>query len=226
MSTVYKLCVGCKQSKKYNDFTKNHTKKDGLNNYCRMCQKKYREKIKDQTEKYQQEYRKINSEKLSLQQKHYRMNHKQKISERDRRYRSDNKDKIRLKHQQWSDKNREYIRAYRNQRYHDKNKHSLEHRLRSSLRSRVRLAIGAGKKCAKTMELVGCSLEDLRKHIEKQFIDGMSWDNYGLYGWHIDHRVPCSNFDLTDPVQQKQCFHYTNLQPLWAKDNLIKSNKL
>jgi len=59
----------------------------------------------------------------------------------------------------------------------------------------------------------------------KQFKPGMTWDNYGYYGWHIDHKVPCSNFDLSKPEEQYKCFHYTNLQPLWAEENLIKGGK-
>jgi hypothetical protein len=65
-------------------------------------------------------------------------------------------------------------------------------------------------------------VEQLRQHLEAQFTDGMSWDNYGRDGWHIDHIRPCASFDLTDPEQQRQCFHYTNLQPLWAADNIRK----
>ena len=67
---------------------------------------------------------------------------------------------------------------------------------------------------------------DLKLHLENQFVDGMNWNNYGKNGWHIDHIKPCASFDLTDPKQQKICFHYTNLQPLWAIDNLIKHSKL
>jgi hypothetical protein len=70
------------------------------------------------------------------------------------------------------------------------------------------------------MTLIGCSITQLREHIEKQFTDGMSWDNYGK--WHVDHIVPCSAFDLFDASQQQACFHFTNLQPLWAKDNRAK----
>jgi hypothetical protein len=65
-------------------------------------------------------------------------------------------------------------------------------------------------------------MEKLFAHLEAQFRDGMSWDNYGRYGWHIDHIIPCSSFDLTDTDQQRKCFHYTNLQPLWAHENLSK----
>ena len=80
-------------------------------------------------------------------------------------------------------------------------------------------------KSAATLELLGCSVEELKKHLENQFIKGMTWNNYGLHGWHIDHIKPCASFDLTKEEEQRKCFHYTNLQPLWAKDNLSKSNK-
>ena len=79
-----------------------------------------------------------------------------------------------------------------------------------------------GSKPDSTLNIIGCSTNDLKLHLEKQFTDGMSWENYGFYGWHVDHIRPCCSFDLTDPEQIKECFHYTNLQPLWAKDNLAK----
>jgi len=79
------------------------------------------------------------------------------------------------------------------------------------------------RKTTSTMKLCGCSLDYLKKYLEKQFVDGMTWENRGK--WHIDHIRPCCSFDLTDPEQQKQCFHYSNLQPLWARDNMIKGAK-
>ncbi len=75
------------------------------------------------------------------------------------------------------------------------------------------------------MRLVGCSLDFLRKHIEAQWKEGMSWDNYGRGGWSLDHIFPCSAFDLTKPEHQFQCFNWTNLQPLWEKENISKSDK-
>lgn len=82
------------------------------------------------------------------------------------------------------------------------------------------------KKSAQFNDLVGCSNAHLITHIEKQFSSGMTWGNYGFRGWHIDHKIPCSKFNLTDPLHQRACFHYTNLQPLWAADNFKKGNRV
>lgn len=95
-------------------------------------------------------------------------------------------------------------------------------RMVESLRLRVRLAIKGFSKAATTMKLVGCSPGALRAHLESKFRPGMNWENYGLRGWHIDHIRPCASFDMSDPEQQRQCFHYLNLQPLWAVENLKK----
>jgi len=78
-------------------------------------------------------------------------------------------------------------------------------------------------KSDKTMNLVGCSVAELMAHIQKQFKPGMAWNNRHL--WEIDHIRPCSSFDLLDPEQQRQCFRFTNLQPLWKPENRIKSDK-
>lgn len=106
-----------------------------------------------------------------------------------------------------------------------KNKYynNLEYKLTSILRSRLTDALKGKCKSKKTMELIGCNIDILKKYIELKFKDGMNWDNYGK--WHIDHVRPCSSFDLTDVKQQEQCFHYTNLQPLWATENLQKGSK-
>ncbi len=100
-------------------------------------------------------------------------------------------------------------------------------RMRSNVRSRAKVAIknGMSKKCTGTNELLGCSWDELKLHLESQFSDGMTWDNYGLHGWHIDHIKPCASFDLTIDSEQKKCFHYTNLQPLWAEDNWKKGDR-
>lgn len=90
-------------------------------------------------------------------------------------------------------------------------------------RSRMYKAIKNNSKSKSTMELLGCSGPELKKYLENQFKEGMSWANHGE--WHIDHIKPIASFDLKDPTQQKLCFHYTNLQPLWKQDNMEKRDK-
>lgn len=75
-------------------------------------------------------------------------------------------------------------------------------------------------------DLVGCSLPELKQHLENQFKENMDWSNWGIKGWHIDHIKPCSSFNLLDESEQKKCFHYTNLQPLWWYENISKRNKI
>ena len=75
-------------------------------------------------------------------------------------------------------------------------------------------------------KLLGCTVSFFMKHIESQWKEGMTWDNYGYRGWHIDHIIPCSAFDLTKEEEQKKCFHYTNQQPLWAEENMKKGAKI
>ena len=100
-------------------------------------------------------------------------------------------------------------------------------KLKHILRSRLKNALcGVGKKSKRTLELLGCSVEELRKHLESQFKEGMTWTNYGKNGWVIDHIQPCVSFDLSKLSGQKKAFHYTNLQPLWEKVNLHKASKI
>lgn len=99
-------------------------------------------------------------------------------------------------------------------------------RFKSNLSRYVRSRLKGIKKCSDFISLLGCSIPELRLHLETKFKPGMTWKNYGFRGWHIDHKFPCSKFDLTDPEQQKQCFHFSNLQPLWAAENMQKHNKV
>ena len=91
------------------------------------------------------------------------------------------------------------------------------------LRDRLREITMGRMKSGRVANLIGCSPSELKAHIESLFVAGMSWENRNE--WHIDHRRPCSSFDLTDPKQVAACFHYSNLQPLWALDNLRKAAK-
>lgn len=117
------------------------------------------------------------------------------------------------------------INETRNSYRRERQEADVNYRLRRTLPTRIRQAIksASGYKCTSSTKLLGCSIDQVRKHLETLFQDGMSWDNHG--DWHIDHIKPCVAFDLTDPEQQRECFHYTNLQPLWAEDNLQKAGR-
>lgn len=105
-------------------------------------------------------------------------------------------------------------------RYHE-NPHL---RVLMCLRSRLFIGLRGITKSDRTMGLLGCTIPELRAHLEKQFTPGMTWENYGPI-WHIDHIRPCASFDLTDPAQQRICFNWSNLQPLFAEENLKKGDK-
>lgn len=127
----------------------------------------------------------------------------------------------------WSDDRRKSYREYARNRARQKAKTDALWRVRKVMRTRIGAAISrcGGEKSKKTMQLVGCSMEELKSHIEKQFKTGMTWSNYGKNGWHIDHIKPCASFDLTNEDQAKACFHFTNLQPLWWFENLSKGDR-
>jgi len=74
--------------------------------------------------------------------------------------------------------------------------------------------------------LLGCSWVKFKEYLESKFAEGMTWKNHNPKGWHVDHIIPLSSFNLHNPEHQKKAFHYTNMQPLWWKDNFIKYNKL
>ena len=105
-------------------------------------------------------------------------------------------------------------------------KKAITARMVSSMRGRIGRILKGQVKKSSSMKLIGCSPEKFSAHIEKQFHPGMSFDNYGLSGWVIDHIIPCAQFDLSIHEHQKICFHYTNLQPMWAIDNWKKGKKI
>lgn len=119
---------------------------------------------------------------------------------------------------------RDYMRDYNANRRAIDSAYNLTGRLRSRVRAALRLQ--GGEKAHRTMALVGCTIPEMMAHLEAQFLPGMSWENRSE--WHVDHIRSCASFDLLDPDQQRECFHYTNIQPLWAVDNIRKgaTNKL
>jgi hypothetical protein len=233
----YKICTKCQIKKLFSDFRNKKATRDGKRTECKDCQdlyqKKYATRNKKKISQTKKLYRQKNSSKIKRNQKeHYLKNPKKYIEYRQKRktihseymkeYRQKNKKRILKQTRNWKKNNKEKLRINHQYKY----KNDIEYRLTLLLRSRMKHALNGKLKISTTKELLGCTLSEFKKHIENQFAEGMSWENYGRYGWHIDHIKPCASFDLSKPEDQKICFHYTNLQPLWAKDNLTKHCKI
>lgn len=145
----------------------------------------------------------------------------------------------------WQDKNREHLRVYKREysknykyelsedqkkKYYEAHKLRMKtdpnYKLRRQMRSRLNMAMKIGQKGGSAIKDLGCSIQELRVYLESKFEPGMTWENHGKSGWHIDHIRPLSSFDLSNPEEVKLACHYTNLQPLWAKDNYSKGYKV
>lgn len=120
----------------------------------------------------------------------------------------------------YKEKTKIYQREYEKKRL----KEDIQFKISHNLRCRFRIAIKQNK-TSSVLDYLGCSINEFKQYLEKKFKGGMNWSNWGRTGWHIDHIRPLSLFDLTKESEKHIAFHYTNLQPLWAIDNLKKGNK-
>jgi hypothetical protein len=190
---IKKICTKCNIEKDICGFQKDKTKNDGHYSSCKECKLTYRRENKVLVNVSAKRLRDLKKE-INPELFHFKNN------ERSKKYYNHNKKEI----------------------YFKKSK-KLSYRLNNAVRGRIRNFLKSinTKKNNKTFNIVGCSPEYLKEHLENKFIDGMSWDNYGK--WHIDHIIPLSSADSEDGTY-KLC-HYSNLQPLWARDNLKKGNK-
>lgn len=148
------------------------------------------------------------------------------ISDRYKKYRERNIHFHNQRCKQWKEKNKTRVAEYNRQYSQNRRDTDINFKIRVNYRTRVRTAMLGQRKCAATMNLLGCDASYLREYLSSKFTQGMSWENYGRTGWHIDHIIPCSSFDLSKEEEQRKCFHYTNLQPLWAEDNISKGCKI
>lgn len=167
----------------------------------------------------------------------YYQKNKDKVLARTARYYADNREIMRLRHREYADNNKERLAKYGQKWQQENQEHrtaykkmrrdtDTQYRLADNLRSRLRSVLKSQTKVGSAVHDLGCSVSELKSYLESKFTDGMSWDNYGRKGWHIDHIVPLSRYDLTDREQLLKACHFTNLQPLWAEDNLRKGAKL
>lgn len=199
-----KQCTKCFETKPLTEFHKHKREKDGYRAACKTCRKK--------------EW-KENREKISIQRKGYYQENKEAFIEYSRKYRLKNPDRIKEYSKKYFAENKQKINDYVVVRYHT----DACFRLSKILRARFYEAVIHNYGKSKWREILGCSIEELKIRLENQFQPGMSWENYGE--WHIDHIVPLCSFDLSDEREVSRAFHCTNLQPLWAADNLSKGGR-
>ena len=202
--------------------------------------KKWYLKNKEKVTQYTKEWYLKNKERIKFTNKMYRLKNKEKLKIKRKLHYLKNKKHTLFINKQWAIKNKERkLQLWRNYYYKNTkklNKQRIErskkqyktdnsYRLMQLVRSRINQVLKNKnlKKTDKVINLLGMNGYNFKKYLESKFKPGMSWKKRGLI--HIDHIIPCSAFDLSKPSEQLKCFHYTNLQPLWAKENLIKSNK-
>jgi len=224
-------------------------KKEAKRIYDLAYKKKHKERLKQQNKEYysrpeikakqkayNKKYRQENKEKLRQQKKEWYENNKERISEYGKQRLKEHGDRIRQRvkelytpeqaakrraYKQRPDvkiRQREWENQYRKERYHN----DTNYKLLVLLRNRITSATNHNYKSGSAIDDLGCTIEEFKDHIESQFKEGMTWDNWTTDGWHIDHKKQLSNFDLTDREQFKEAAHYTNLQPLWWWENLEK----
>lgn len=183
----------------------------------KLTGKEYRDKTVEKRKKYHKEYYKKNKEIFKELSREYRIKNKEKIQECNKEYVKRNAEKIKIKQKIYRENNRDSLNLY----FKNRRKEDILFRISGNLRSRIRIFLKTGciKKVNGLSELLGCSYEDLVTHLSKKFSDGMNLENYGE--WHIDHIKPLCN--AKDENDLKRLCHYTNLQPLWAIDNLRKN---
>jgi hypothetical protein len=191
----------------------------------KLSDKKYYQKNRLKILIKVKEYRLNNKEKKKLIDKKYYENNKEKINEKKKQYYLKNINKIKKYHKKYVSLNKDKINKYKNEWKLNKIKNNPTYKIKDNLRHRIYMALKGTVKSKKTIDLLGTSIDNLWNHLEKSFRPGMTKNNYGKI-WHVDHKIPCAAFDLTKPEEQVKCFHFTNLQALFVKENLRKGAKL
>lgn len=214
--TGLKICGHCKRELPIEMFYKNSRTSDGLSCSCNDCRKEYRQSelgrevskkagIKHMR-KYSEKYKQMRQTE-EWKEKHRNYNHTEKGREGER---------LRSKRRRKLGK----VSELHKRRYQI----DLNFKISHCCRSRIHKVLKGKIKSGHSLDLLGCSVDELKVHLEQQFEPGMTWENYGE--WQIDHIIPCSYFDLTKEENQRICFNYRNLQPLWANENNIKKAKV
>lgn len=213
-------CSCCKIFKPFDEFHKCSATKYKIKNICKDC-------IKTKS----LEYTERNKQIINKRKNQYYKNNKQKYKEYYKEYYQENKEKIKTRIKQNKEKDREKTLEQNRKSYKKRYKEYIKNpsfRINQSIKSGIIISLKNTKKRKNGKhweDLVGYTIEDLMNHLENQFQEGMSWENYGE--WHIDHIIPKSwfIFESYEDEDFKKCWALENLQPLWAKDNISKGNR-
>ena len=228
-----KKCTKCKEVKPLDGFNKHKKQKDGISLICKDCHrqyyyankkaylercKQYYKDNKDAILARNKKYREANRDAILAQQKKYRESNKEYISEAKKKCYHAKKDKYLQMCSHYRKNNREKY----NKRFRERYNTDPLFRLTDNIRTLIRLSISNGgySKKSRTCQILGCSFKEYYQHIESQFTDGMTWERISEI--HIDHRLPLSAANTEEELLALN--HYSNLQPMWAKDNLAKGD--
>lgn len=222
-----KVCSKCELEKCTSMFHKSKHTASGLRPECKDCKKEidreYRvrnaEKIRERDKKYYEQ----NAEKIRQRAKDWYDNNLERATEYRRDRFQTNKDQIYEYRKEYNERNHEKIKTYMNTYMQNRYHTNINYKVKSICNKRIRDCVR--NKSKKTVEYIGCDIDFLKEWLEYQFVEGMTWDNMGIE-WHIDHVRPCSSFDFSNDTDISECYHWTNLQPLFARDNISKSNKV
>ena len=223
-----KKCCKCNIEKPSDNFYICKTMKDGLDARCKSCNRKQKEQLSKRTH-----IEIPKTKKCSKCNKEKPFNEFSKNKSRLSGLNSECK-KCKSKYQS-SEKAKKLANKRHKNRYKNDEIYRLSKNLRNFVRRSIKLAKKSSnediKKSKKSLEYIGCTIEELKNHLENQFYphpetgEEMTWENHAFEGWHVDHIKPLSTFDLTSEKEIMKANHYKNLQPLWAEENLSKNNK-
>ena len=192
----------------------------------KLRQRAYVNDNKERITQYNKSRWMLNKPTLQKKNKLYVQTHKSEIKEYLKRFHKENKEHVKQYTVEYRKRNKEKLKEQRRERSKTRKLTDPTFKLSGNLRNRFQRALTnqKGWKYESLSKILGCSMEFARSYLETLFLPGMTWLNYG--DWEIDHIIPCASFDLSKLEDQKKCFHFTNLQPLWWLDNVKKGDKL
>lgn len=183
--------------------------------------KRYYNKHKQKIAKKASEKYSLNKEEYLMKQQEYKLKNKDKIKESTKNYRISNKEKRKEQQKRYRKSHKKLIQEKLNKRRLE----DINYRITTNLRSRLSKAIKLNYKRGSAVKDLGCSVEKFKLWIEMQWQEGMNWDNWTKDGWHLDHIIPLCKFNLENREELLKACHYTNIQPMWAEENLTKGGR-